>query len=312
MGLTAELKRRAEAEGFSAIGVAAAGTLQEGAALQRWLDGGLHASMDWMAVSPAMRADPGLLLPGCRNVVSLAMNYWQGPHAAKPAAGRGRVARYAWGRDYHKVIGRKLKRLAAWLEEASGKPARSFVDSGPVLERAWAQRAGIGWVGKNANLLNLGYGSWLLLGEILTAAELEPADRPHRSLCGSCTACIDACPTGAIVADGVVDSRRCISYWTIEHRGEIPAEFHDGIGDWIFGCDICQEVCPWNRKFARPADPDVIELRDDLRSLDAEELTGMDEATFRAAYEGSSLMRAKWEGMRRNARIVLDNQREVS
>jgi epoxyqueuosine reductase len=309
MSLTADLEKRARAEGFAGVGVAVAGELPEGRALRRWLDGGLHGSMDWMAIKPEMRADPGLLLPDCRSVVSLAMNYWPGPRAAEAAPGEGRVARYGWGRDYHKVIGRKLKRLAAWLEEASGKPARSFVDSGPVLERSWAQRAGIGWVGKNANLLNREYGSWLLLGEILTEAELEVTGRPHRSFCGSCTACIEACPTGAIVADGVVDARLCISYWTIEHRGEIPTERHSGIGNWIFGCDICQEVCPWNAKFAKQAEADLIERREDLQLLDAAELAGMDEATFRSRYEGSSLMRAKWEGMRRNARIVLGNQR---
>ncbi len=312
MSLTAELKRRAGAEGFSAVGVAPAGSLAEGRALRRWLDDGLHASMDWMAIKPEIRADPGLVLPGCRSVVSLAMNYWPGPGVPEVATGKGRVARYAWGRDYHKVIGSKIKRLAAWLEEESGKPARSFVDSGPVLERAWAQRAGIGWMGKNANLLTRDFGSWLLLGEILTVAELEESGRPHRSFCGSCTACIDACPTGAIVADGVVDSRLCISYWTIEHRGEIPAERRRGIGDWIFGCDICQEACPWNAKFAKQAEADIIERREDLQILDAGELLGMDEATFRSRYEGSSLMRARWEGMRRNAGIVLDNQREVS
>jgi epoxyqueuosine reductase len=239
------------------------------------------------------------------------MNYWPGPRAAA-TSGKGRVARYAWGRDYHKVMGRKLKRLAAWLEEASGRPARAFVDSGPVLERAWAQRAGVGWIGKNANLLTRELGSWIFLGEILTAAELEPDGRPHRSFCGSCTACIEACPTGAIVADGVVDARLCISYWTIEHRGEIPAERRAGIGDWIFGCDICQEVCPWNVKFAKRADAELVERREELQSLDAEELSSMDEAAFRSKYEGSSLMRAKWEGMRRNARIVLDNQGGVS
>jgi epoxyqueuosine reductase len=309
MSLTAELARRVRAEGFSKIGFAAACALPEGEALRRWLDGGMHASMEWMAVKPEMRADPGLLLPGCRSVVSLAMNYWPGPGDVEAAPGHGRVARYAWARDYHKVMGRKLKRLAAWLEEASGLPARSFVDTGPVLERAWAQRAGIGWVGKNANLLSREYGSWLLLGEILAVAELEPAVQPHRSFCGNCTACIEACPTGAIVAEGVVDARLCISYWTIEHRGEVPPERCAGNGDWIFGCDICQEVCPWNAKFAKPADATLIERREGLRVLDADELVEMDEATFRSRYEGSSLMRARWDGMRRNAAIVLDNQR---
>jgi epoxyqueuosine reductase len=224
--------------------------------------------------------------------------------------GRARVALYARGRDYHKTIGKKLRRLETWLEAASGSAVLSFVDTGPVLERAWAERAGLGWIGKNSCLLTRDRGSWLLLAEILTTAELEPDPGPHLDFCGSCTACIEACPTDAIVAPAVVDSTRCISYWTIEHRGPIPEPVRAGIDDWIFGCDLCQDVCPWNHKSSTAVPPDRFEPREDLRGLDPFEVLTMDEATFRGRFSGTSLMRAKWEGMRRNACVVLGNRRD--
>jgi epoxyqueuosine reductase len=236
------------------------------------------------------------------------MNYWPGEQRARTPEARARVALYARGRDYHRVLREKLERIAAWLTEATGQATRAFVDTGPVLERGWAERAGIGWIGKNANLLTRELGSWLLLGEILTVAELEPDPGPHVDHCGTCTACLDACPTGAIVDVGVVDSNLCISYWTIEHRGAVPENRRAGNGDWIFGCDVCQDVCPWNRQFARETGGDRFSYRDDLRGLDPEVILGMDEATFRARYSGTPLMRAKWEGMRRNACIVLGNR----
>jgi epoxyqueuosine reductase len=311
--LARDLKRRAGEAGFDAVGVAAADRLdRDGAALAAWLRAGMAASMAWMAREPGTRADPRRLLPGCRSVVVLAMNYWPGEARARAISGRGRVALYARGRDYHKVMGRKLGDLSRWLERRSGLPARSFVDTGPVLERAWAQRAGVGWIGKNANLLARDRGSWLLLGEILTAAELEPDPGPHADHCGSCTACIEACPTGAIVGDGVVDSNRCIAYWTIEHRGPIPEPRREALADWIFGCDLCQEVCPWNLRFAQPAPLDRFGVRDDLQGVDPEAVLGMSEREFRDRYSGTSLMRAKWEGMRRNACLVLGNRREAS
>jgi epoxyqueuosine reductase len=263
--------------------------------------------MAWLAREPGTRSDPGRLLHGCRSVAVFAMNYWPGERRAGVPDGRGRVARYAIGRDYHRVLREKLKRLAAWLESSSGHPTRTFVDTGPVLERAWAERAGIGWIGKNANLVTREMGSWLLLGEILSAAELEPDAGPHGDFCGTCTACLDACPTAAIVEPGVVDSGLCISYWTIEHRGSVPEPRRAGNGDWIFGCDVCQDVCPWNQQFARETNGDPFSVRDDLQGLDPEAVLGMDEAAFRARYSGTSVMRAKWEGMRRNACIVLGN-----
>ncbi len=306
--ITRELRRRAIDEGFDALGIAAASKLErDEAALFAWLRGDRHASMAWMARDPSRRADPTKLLPGARSVVALAMNYWPGGDD-EAEKGRARVALYARGRDYHKVLGRGLRALASWLEERTQEPARTFVDTGPVLERAWAERAGIGWIGKNANLLTREMGSWLLLGEIVTAAELVPDPGPHADHCGSCTACIEACPTAAIVAPGVVDSNLCISYWTIEHRGAIPERQRAGIGDWIFGCDDCQTSCPWNQSFAREAEQDPFSFREDLQGLDPHEILAMDEREFRRRFSGTALMRAKWEGMRRNACIVLGNR----
>lgn len=307
--LTNELREHARRQGFDACAVAAAGRLErDGTALDAWLAAGRHAGMHWMARDPETRADPRELLPGCRSVVVLAMNYWPGDEAARVIAPRARVALYARGRDYHKVFARKLKALASWLDETAGMASRTFVDVGPVLERAWAERAGLGWIAKNANLLTRELGSWLLLGEVLTTAALEADPGPHAEFCGSCTACIDACPTRAIVGDGIVDSNRCIAYWTIEHRGPVPVERRAGMEDWIFGCDVCQEVCPWNLSFALPPEEDPFGWRDDLQGLDPAEIVAMDEPTFRTRFSGTSLMRAKWEGMRRNACIVLGNR----
>ena len=307
--LSAALVERCGEEGFDAVGIARVGPLGRDAdALARWLDRGYHAGMAWLGETARLRTDPAALLPGCRSVVVVAMNYWPGPDDGEDTTPR--VARYARGRDYHRVMGKKLRRLTRWLEDASGAAARAFVDTGPVLERAWAQRAGVGWIGKNANLIRRDLGSWLLLGEILSATELDPDPGPHAGFCGECTACLEACPTGAIVADGVVDSSRCISYWTIEHRGSIPREHRGGIGDWLFGCDDCQTVCPWNERFARSTPEGRFGRREDLARPDPEEILALDEATFRERYSGTSFMRAKWEGLRRNACIVLGNRRD--
>jgi len=304
--LAVELKERGRAEGFDRVRVAAARELErDRATLDRWLGAGHHAGMSWIERTADRRADPRRVLPGCRSVVSLAWNH--GPGRAGPADGRAPVARYARGRDYHRVLGTRLGRLAAWVAATSGQPARAFVDSGPVLERAWAEASGLGWIGKNACVITRDLGSWILLGEILSVAEIEPDLGPHPDLCGTCTACLDACPTGAILEAGVVDSNRCISYWTIEHRGAVPAERRSGNADWIFGCDVCQEVCPWNRRFAREPErtPDPAP---DLDGLDPIDILGMDERTFRGRYSGTALLRARWDGMRRNACIVLGNR----
>lgn len=304
-----ELREESLRLGFDAVGVARAARLdRDAAAFEAWLRRDYHATMAWMARSPGRRSEPETLLAGCKSVIVAAMSYWPGEALAAVPEGRARVALYARGRDYHKVLRGRLRALAAWLDARTGLASRSFVDTGPVLERAWAERAGIGWIGKNANLISREKGSWLLLGEVLTQADIEPDAGPHADFCGTCTACIEACPTGAIVEPGVVDANRCVSHWTIEHRGEIPEEHRRGIGDWIFGCDDCQTVCPWNQHFAAVDEADRFGRRDDLRGLDPEAILAMDEPTFRARYSGTSLMRAKWEGMRRNACVVLANR----
>ena len=300
------LKARAEALGFDACGVAGAGPLErDGATLERWLAEGRHASMAWLAREPERRSDPREILPGCRSVVVVAMDYFA---PSTPRPGLARVARYATGRDYHKVLGGRARELAAWIDAETGATSRAFVDTGPVLERGWAERAGIGWIGKNANLLTRERGSWLLLGCVLTTEAIEADPGPHAEFCGTCTACLDACPTRAILEPGQVDANLCISYWTIEHRGPVPEGRREGNGEWIFGCDVCQEVCPWNVSFARGRDDDPFVRRDDLLGLDPAAILAMDEATFRSRYSGTALMRAKWEGMRRNACIVLGNR----
>jgi epoxyqueuosine reductase len=309
--LTGRVKARALEEGFDAVGIAAASRLdRDGEALRAWLSDDRHASMAWMARDPEGRTDPQRLLPGCRSVIALAVNYWPGEAEATVLEGRAEVALYARGRDYHRVLGEALRRLALGLEVVSGCSTLACVDTRPVLERAWAQRAGLGWIGKNANLLTRDLGSWVMLGELLTQAELEPDPGPHADFCGTCTACLDACPTGAIVEPGVVDANACIAYWTIEHRGAIPPSRREEMGTWIFGCDICQSACPWNRRFARPAAGAPFGGREDLRGLDPAEVLSLDEAAFRARWSGTPLMRAKWEGMRRNACIVLGNRRD--
>jgi epoxyqueuosine reductase len=311
--LARALKERARAAGFDEVGIARAERLDRDAeALASWLGRGLEAGMVWLARQSDKRSDPRKILPGCRSVVCLAVNYWPGPDKARTPPGRARVALYARSRDYHRVLRRKLEELARWLVEESGEPARAFVDTGPVLERAWAERAGIGWIGKNANLIHPRRGSFLLLGEILTAAELAPDPGPSPDFCGTCTACLEACPTGAILEPRVVDSGRCISYWTIEHRGPIPEDRREGIGEWIFGCDICQEVCPWNRTFARATDRDDLGARDDLRGLDPVEVLSMDENEFRQRFSGTPILRARFDGIRRNAAVVLGNRADPS
>jgi epoxyqueuosine reductase len=307
--LSRAVKAQAAALGFHKAAIAKATPLErDRAALAAWIRGDRHATMAWMARDHGKRADPEAMLPGCKSVVALAVNYWPGEVEADARPGMARVARYARGRDYHKVMGRKLKELAAWLTTETGAVSRTFVDTGPVLERAWAERAGLGWIGKNANLLTRDLGSWILLGEVLTCATLEPDAGPHEDFCGTCTACLDACPTGAITDPGVVDANACISYWTIEHRGAIPEARREGMADWIFGCDVCQDVCPWNVSFAAPATDDPFTKREDLRGLDPVDVLGLDEATFRTRYSGTALMRARFDGMRRNACIVLGNR----
>jgi epoxyqueuosine reductase len=245
------------------------------------------------------RIDPGRVLPGARSVVACALGYFQGS-----GGGLSGVARYAWGEDYHAVMEPRLRALAdAIAELVPGSTSRAYVDTGPLLERDLAARAGLGWIGKNTMLLHPDLGSFFFIGTVLTTAEIE-GDAPLPDRCGSCTRCLDACPTDAFVAPYVLDARRCIAYLTIEHRGPIPAELRSGVGEWAFGCDICQDVCPWNRR--APVAAEAAFGPGQLPSLAG--LLALDEAAYLEALRGSPLKRARREGLARNAAVALGNR----
>ena len=298
--------------GFDLVAVASADEFASDReeALRR-IDAGLMDGLSWFNAQRVRRGtDPETLLPGARSIISLGWNYYPAEDAP-PANDRGLIARYARGRDYHRVMKRRMRRVVLDLTERLGDrfAARWYVDDGPMLDRAAAARAGLGWFGKNGNILNPTYGSWLLLGQIITDLPLV-ADAPLAKTCGQCSRCIPACPTDAIVAPYVVDNRRCISYLTIEHKGAIPVELREPMGNWVFGCDICQEVCPVNRKAKATGDPNF--GRTDLSAVDLIELLEMTDEQFRQRFAGTPVMRAKRVGMQRNACVALGNAGDPS
>lgn len=298
------IKEKARALGFSLVGIASAGPLrEESERLQEWLRRAYHASMAWMERRAQERMDPNAVLPGARSVICVAVNYFT-PHAHGNDRERGKVSRYAWGDDYHRVVGERLERLRDWMEnEFPGMATTWYVDTGPVLEKAWAQRAGIGWQGKHSNIITRELGSWVFLGELITTLPLEP-DPPATDHCGTCTLCIEACPTGAIVEPYVVDSRACLSYLTIEHRSGISGGITEKFDGWIYGCDICQDVCPWNNKFARESSEPAFMPREDHAEPLLEEWSRMTREEFSRKFAQSPVKRAKWEGLMRNIGIV--------
>jgi epoxyqueuosine reductase len=312
---TAIVRNLAREAGFQEVGVAVLESLdeaEEGRRYREWLAAGRHGSMGYLAREPERRLDPRRVLPGARSVICVALNYWEpaeeraAPANLPPGAGGGRVARYARGRDYHKVFTARLKRLEALLAERFPEVGtRRYVDTGPVLEKLWAERAGLGWRGKHTNLVSRRRGSWLLLGEVLTDLDLaaDPSETDH---CGSCTRCLEACPTGAITGPYRLDARLCISYLTIEHRGSIPPELRPLLGDRVFGCDDCLEVCPWNR-FAEASRVADFRPRPGSTAPLLAELAAMDEAAFRERFAGTPIMRARREGLARNACVALGN-----
>ena len=274
----------------------------------RRIDDGLMDGLPWFNGERVRRgSSPDELLPGARSIISLGWSYRPAEEEETDAApGHGLIARYARGRDYHRVMKHRMRRMVLDLQDRLGSQfaARWYVDDGPMLDRAAAARAGLGWFGKNGNILNPTYGSWILLGQLITDLPLV-ADAPLSKTCGQCARCIPACPTDAIVAPYVVDNRRCISYLTIEHKGDIPRELRPAMGNWVFGCDICQEVCPVNRKARATNDPNF--GRRDLSAVDLVELLEMTEEEFRRRFAGTPIMRAKREGMQRNAGVALGN-----
>jgi len=321
--LTQEIKQKALEVGFDAVGISAVsqGRSHEPVAgseaflprllarLQYWLEREYHATMTWMARDPNRRANPSLVLPGCRSVISVGINYYT-DHRATERTGEGRIARYAWGRDYHDIVGERLEELEGHIRTiAPHGVTRSYVDTGPIMEKAWAERSGLGWIGKHSNLVSPQFGSWLLLGEILTTLELS-ADEPGTDLCGSCTLCIQACPTGAITEPHVVDAGLCISYLTIELRdaGSIPDDLARSLGNKIFGCDDCLDVCPYNvnaQETQKAAfQPHAMTLSPDLDRLEA-----FTAAEFASAFKHSPVRRSKFSGFQRNVSLAQINTR---
>jgi epoxyqueuosine reductase len=296
------IKARAHELGFLACGVARAGFLAEEAPrLEQWLRQGKQGTMAYMERHFDLRLDPTKLVPGARSVISLAYNYFTPPQQQDPEAPK--LSTYAYGRDYHKVVKKRLKPLVAFIHEQFGAvELRAFVDSAPVLEKAWAERAGIGWRGKHTNVIRQGAGSWFFLCELITDLDLEP-DAPATDHCGTCRRCIDACPTEAITPYGV-DGSRCISHLTIELKGAVPQEYAGKMAGWAFGCDICQQVCPWNR-FSSPHNEPEFRPKAELMGLSAEEWHGITEVMFERIFEGSAVKRTKYAGLRRNLDFLL-------
>jgi epoxyqueuosine reductase len=303
--LAARVKATGRRLGFDRVAIGPADPPEHGAAFEAWLDAGHAGAMAYLERSRARRLDPGLVLPGARSVIACALNYFQGdePGSADPRREGEPVARYARGHDYHDVMTPMLEALLADLEAARpGTAGRVYVDTGPVLERDLAARAGLGWVGKNTMLLHPELGSWFFIGMVLTTAELAH-DAPLADRCGTCSRCLEACPTEAFVAPYVLDARRCVSYLTIEQRGPIPTGLRAGLGGRAFGCDACQDVCPWNRR----APPTTVAAFHAGPAPSLLELLALDQDAYRARLRGSPLRRAGRDGLARSAAVGLGN-----
>ncbi len=306
-GLWNRLFETAQELGFGAMGAVAAHPDPKRPVLERWLDQGMHGDMAWMAKDPARRTDPRMVLPEARTVLALYHSYHPGLLEAPPQdSPRGRIARYALGDDYHDLLVSKLRVLSQELEDPT---ARVYTDTGPFLERSVASRAQLGWTGKSGLLIHPKLGTYGFLAEIVTAQDLPVAETPHPDRCGTCTRCLDVCPTGALVAPGIVDSRRCISYLTIEHRGPIPHELRPLMGDWVYGCDLCQEVCPWNRKAPVATEP-AFQPKPDRVFPRLVDLLLMTQEQFSQTFKGSAIKRTKRRGLARNAAIALGNAKD--
>lgn len=311
------IKQLAFEAGFDLCGIAVAEKLEiDTGRFRSWLENGYHGEMAYLSERPERRSNPELLLNDARSIIVMGLNYYQ-PDSPLTPANHGRISRYAWGKDYHKVIERRTKSLIRKLEEqltdSDHAEFKWFVDFGPVLERAYAQRAGLGYIGRNSMLINRTYGSWIFLSEILTNLALDPDDPKavKHGTCGTCTRCIEACPTGAIVADRVIDARKCISYLTIERPSEIPQELADKMGDRIFGCDICQDVCPHNQQRSKlTAHRELLSESGVGEFLDAKSMLALQtREEFLKRTAGTPLTRPKLEGLQRNASIVLENEK---
>lgn len=306
MDATEKVKAKALEVGFTKVGIARAEELtEEDDRLRAWLARGYHGTMDWMARNVEKRTDPRRIVPGAASVICVALNYYTPvQHADDPNTGK--ISRYAWGDDYHDILLTKLKMLWQWMQrEFPGIEGRYYVDTGPVMEKVWAQRAGIGWIGKHTNVITQELGSWVFLGEIITTLELQE-DLPATDHCGTCTLCVEACPTQAIVEPYVLDSNRCISYLTIEHRGDIDGELGRRFEGWIYGCDICQDVCPWNHKFATESPEARFQPRPGNQAPRLDAWHAMTPQEFSERFRGSAIKRTKVAGLKRNIAVVLE------
>jgi len=301
--LEQRLKTEAGRLGFELVGIARAAPADGFASLQAWLDNGYAGEMGYMHRHAEARRHPSSILPEVRSVVMLGSCY-----APEGSASDLQIARYARGQDYHDVLRQRLRQLLDWLQsQIAGCGGRGVVDTAPLLERDFARRAGLGWFGKNTMLLNKRLGSYFFLAALLLDLELEPDPPYEMQHCGTCTACLDACPTAAFPEAGQLDARRCISYLTIELREPMPEELRPGVGSWLFGCDVCQEVCPWNRK-APPTQEPAFMPKSDLAALEATDILQLSEAEFRQRFAGTALLRSRRSGLLRNAAIVLGNR----
>ncbi|MEL7063522.1 MAG: tRNA epoxyqueuosine(34) reductase QueG [Bacteroidota bacterium] len=302
---TRKIKEKGAALGFDLVGISKATFLEEEAKdLENWLNQGLHGKMSYMENYFDKRTDPRLLVEGAQSVISVIHNYYPQPKDQQ-SADAPKISRYAWGEDYHKVLKRKLYQLFQFIHEMVGEEVegRVFVDSAPVMDKAWAKRSGIGWIGKHTNLITPKRGSYFFIGEIILALELE-ADGPIKDYCGTCTRCIDACPTDAL-KPYQIDARKCISYLTIELREEMPEAFQDSLEGWAYGCDICQEVCPWNR-FSKPHQGDFAPLAH--VNFDRQTWEELDERAFKKLTKKTAMNRIKWDKWKDNFRKVMERR----
>lgn len=306
MILARDIKARALFEGFNKVGIIGAQSLtDEGRRLKEWLAHGYHGEMSWMARDVEKRINPLEIFPQARSVVVVALNYFT-PHQHQQTSSTGKVSRYAWGDDYHDIVKEKLSSLLAWIRkqepDAAGKVC---VDIQPAMDKAWAVRAGLGWLGKHSNVITQEHGSWVFIGELLLNLELDHDTERVEDHCGTCTLCIDACPTAAITEPYVVDSKKCISYATIELRApELPDEIENTLSGWLYGCDICQDVCPWNR-FEEPAGETRFAPREGNVDAELDEILELTPETYAARFRGSAMKRAKLSGLQRNARALI-------
>ncbi|MEZ4827142.1 MAG: tRNA epoxyqueuosine(34) reductase QueG [Bacteroidia bacterium] len=304
--LTHKIKQEACRLGFDMAGVSKAGFLEkEARELETWLNGQNHGSMQWMENHFDKRVDPRLLVPGAKSVISVIHNYM--PHAEdRQPVGAPKISTYAWGEDYHHVLKKKLYELFRYIQEIVGTevPGRVFVDSAPVMDKAWAKKSGLGWIGKNTNLITPRRGSWFFIGEIILDLELIP-DGPVKDYCGTCTRCMDACPTQAL-QPYQIDATKCISYLTIELKENMPESWKESLSGWAYGCDICQEVCPWNR-FSQPHKEAAFRPLSHIAAFDREMWEEIDEKTYKKLTRHSAMSRIRWAKMKHNVDLTKNN-----